>query len=340
MTSPSEKLSTWHICGDRIRAVGLEKGSAEYLNLFKEETQCFNDLVLFFIPSNYKSHLPHLVQTWLRNYVAGLSVYFLSAGIISFFLYGFPKNSVIPEDPAEISAGKLKNSSQRTSQNSGNSGNSEKTVKPESNLNLNSFPSNDAIWKQIKVSMAGMPLYVSLPTFSEFMIESGWTKCYSQKEEMGTFSFCGFFFAYMLFVEFGVYWMHRLLHDIKPLYKMLHSVHHIYNKQNTLSPFAGLAFHPLDGILQASPHMFALFLFPTHFFTHEIVLFLEGIWTALIHDTIDDRIFPIMGAGYHTVHHTTYRHNYGHYTILMDWVFGTLRDPEGRKESEGRKKEE
>lgn len=35
-----------------------------------------------------------------------------------------------------------------------------------------------------------------------------------------------------------------------------------------------------------------------------------------------------MGAGYHTIHHTTYRHNYGHYTIWMDWMFGTLNEPE------------
>jgi Delta7-sterol 5-desaturase len=33
--------------------------------------------------------------------------------------------------------------------------------------------------------------------------------------------------------------MHRELHDIKPLYKYLHATHHIYNKENTLSPFAG-----------------------------------------------------------------------------------------------------
>ena len=35
-----------------------------------------------------------------------------------------------------------------------------------------------------------------------------------------------------------------------------------------------------------------------------------------------------MGAGYHTIHHTTYRHNYGHYTTYMDALFGTLVTPE------------
>ena len=34
-----------------------------------------------------------------------------------------------------------------------------------------------------------------------------------------------------------------------------------------------------------------------------------------------------MGAGYHTIHHTTYQHNYGHYFIYMDNLMGTLADP-------------
>ena len=40
------------------------------------------------------------------------------------------------------------------------------------------------------------------------------------------------------------------------------------------------------------------------------------------------RIAPIMGAGYHTIHHTTYQHNYGHYFIYIDKLFGTLEDPD------------
>ena len=33
--------------------------------------------------------------------------------------------------------------------------------------------------------------------------------------------------------------------------RLLHHTHHKYNKEHTLSPFAGLAFNALDGILQA-----------------------------------------------------------------------------------------
>lgn len=34
------------------------------------------------------------------------------------------------------------------------------------------------------------------------------------------------------------------------LHRLFHHTHHKYNKEHTLSPFAGLAFNPLDGILQ------------------------------------------------------------------------------------------
>ena len=39
-----------------------------------------------------------------------------------------------------------------------------------------------------------------------------------------------------------------------------------------------------------------------------------------------------MGAGYHSIHHTSYKHNYGHYTIFMDQLFGTMLTPEDEEE--------
>ena len=95
-----------------------------------------------------------------------------------------------------------------------------------------------------------------------------------------------------------------------------------------MSPFAGLAFHPIDGILQALPYTLALFIVPMHFLTHELLLFATAFWTSNIHDNLHARLLPIMGAGWHTIHHTTYKHNYGHYFVIMDWLFGTLVSPE------------
>ncbi|XVF20763.1 hypothetical protein REPUB_Repub12eG0031100 [Reevesia pubescens] len=268
----------------------------EYFQLFLDETTWYNNIVLGnLLPTNLWNPLPHFLQTWLRNYIAGSLLYFISGFLWCFYIYYLKRNVYVPKD---------------------------------------AIPTNKAMLLQIYVAMKAMPWYCALPTLSEYMVENGWTKCYARISDIGWLPYVFYLFVYLVVVEFGIYWMHRELHDIKPLYKYLHATHHIYNKQNTLSPFAGLAFHPLDGILQAVPHVIALFIVPTHFTTHIGLLFLEAIWTANIHDCIHGKLWPVMGAGYHTIHHTTYRHNYGHYTIWMDWMLGTLRDPiddEGKK---------
>ncbi|KAH7846724.1 hypothetical protein Vadar_017402 [Vaccinium darrowii] len=188
------------------------------------------------------------------------------------------------------------------------------------------MPSRKAMLLQISVTMKAMPWYTLLPTVSEYMIENGWTRCYPRISDVGWVTYLSCLAIYLVIVEFGIYWMHRGLHDIKPLYKYLHSTHHIYNKENTLSPFAGMALNPLDGLLQELPHLIPIFLLPTHFKTHLIMLFMEGIWATNLHDCINVKFWPAM-AGYHTIHHITYRHNFGNYTIWMDWMFGTLRPP-------------
>lgn len=101
-------------------------------------------------------------------------------------------------------------------------------------------PSRKAMLLQIYVAMKAMPWYCALPTFSEYMVENGWTKCFSRISDVGWLGYLVYLTIYLVFVEFGIYWMHRELHDIKFLYKHLHATHHIYNKQNTLSPFAGM----------------------------------------------------------------------------------------------------
>ncbi|XP_020205915.1 delta(7)-sterol-C5(6)-desaturase [Cajanus cajan] len=263
---------------------------SDFGRLFAEDTELYNRIVLgCLLPQCVWAPLPHFLQTWLRNYVGGVLLYLLSGFFWCFYIYYFKRNVYVPKD---------------------------------------AIPSRRAMLLQISVAMKAMPWYTLLPTVSEYMIESGWTLAYPRLYNVGWLAYFVYLAIYLIIVEFGIYWMHRELHDIKPLYKYLHATHHIYNKQNTLSPFAGLAFHPLDGILQALPHCIALFMVPIHFTTHLALLFIEGVWTANIHDCIHGKLWPVMGAGYHTIHHTTYRHNYGHYTIWMDWMFGTLRDPE------------
>lgn len=266
-----------------------EYSKTENLKRIYGENVWKNDLVLWMLPDSVRTRLPHVVQSWVRNWILATGLYFMTGLIWAYYCYFCFGSALYP--PGEI-------------------------------------PTVLAMVEQMKVASLAMPLYAALPALTEAVVERGWTLSYARIDDVGIGRYLVYFALYMTSVEFFVYWQHRLLHDIKPGYTYLHRIHHIYNKENTLSPFAGLAFHPFDGILQAIPYSWTLLFVPMHFLTHELLLFATAVWTTNIHDCIHVRMDPIMGAGYHTIHHTTYKHNYGHYFIYMDRLMGTLVYPE------------
>mmetsp|Transcript_80583 Transcript_80583/g.163938 ORF Transcript_80583/g.163938 Transcript_80583/m.163938 type:complete len:344 (-) Transcript_80583:306-1337(-) len=266
----------------------------ERLALILEENEWKNSLVMWMFPQSVQDALPHWTQTWLRCWILCCAVYFGVGAVWAYYTY-YCFGDVL--------------------------------FKP------GCIPAFKDVWEQIKVSNKAIPLYSLLPMAAELAAEKGWTMAYPRIDNVGLPMYIIYFFLYMASVEFGVYWMHRGLHEIKWAYKHLHYDHHKYNKEHTLSPFAGLAFHPIDGILQAVPYVWTLFYCPMHFLTHEILLFATGVWTANIHDNIHGKVWPVMGAKYHTIHHTNYKTNYGHYFIFMDQLFGTLETPEEHDEA-------
>lgn len=70
-----------------------------------------------------------------------------------------------------------------------------------------------------QVSCLSIPFYSMLPAVEEWIMERGWTRAYSRVADVGMLRHLAYFVAFMASVEFGVYWMHRLLHDIKIGYK-------------------------------------------------------------------------------------------------------------------------
>jgi len=264
---------------------------ASNLEIIEKQLQWKHNLVLWVLPDTVRAGMPDIVQSWLANYILGSLLYLLLGAAWCFFTYVVFKNT-------------------------------------RAGIREDNIPSTPDLLAQIKVSMGAIPLYTMLPPFAEYFIKNGYTLTYGKVESIGWGMYFVNFVLYMASVEFGVYWMHRSLHELKLGYKYLHSTHHVYNKENTLSPFAGLAFHPLDGILQAIPYVWTLALVPMHFLTHELLLFATAVWTTNIHDCVYGGGEPVMGAGYHLIHHTTYKHNYGHYLTVCDWLFNTLRTPE------------
>lgn len=194
------------------------------------------------------------------------------------------------------------------------------------------MPDAAAIRSHILLAQSSLFIYAMLPVLSEYIIANGYTKCYYYLDEVGGWGpYFAYLIAYLSLVEVGVYWMHRTLHTSKPLYKYIHGLHHSFNSQATLSPWASIAFNPFDGILQASPYLLALFIVPCHYLTHLVLVFFTAVWATNIHDTVTSGSNFVMGAKYHTIHHTHYHYNFGQFFVVCDYIWGSLRGPDDLK---------
>ncbi|KAL1915690.1 uncharacterized protein VTP21DRAFT_6449 [Calcarisporiella thermophila] len=178
---------------------------------------------------------------------------------------------------------------------------------------------------EIAMSVRSLP-YLSLFTCLTFLVEvRGYSLLYSNVDEFGLPYLIFSIFAFLLFTDFGIYWIHRGLHH--PLiYRRIHKPHH---RWLVPTPFASHAFHPLDGYAQSLPYHVFVFLFPMQRIVYLGLFVFVNLWTILIHDGEYFTNTPfINSAAHHTLHHLYFNYNYGQYFVLWDWVGQTHRAPE------------
>jgi Delta7-sterol 5-desaturase len=145
-----------------------------------EQVDWLNSLVQPVVPQSLWSKLPRFVQGWLRNYIFANAVYFGVNFTWVYYIYYCFGSNLFP-------SGKV--------------------------------PTWSDMGEQMHVSFFALPAYSLLPTITEEMCERGWTLAYGHVSDVGIPTFVALLFVYMAFVEFGVYWMHRGLHDIPAGYK-------------------------------------------------------------------------------------------------------------------------
>lgn len=97
------------------------------------------------------------------------------------------------------------------------------------------------IRREITLSMTSFPT-TALVTIPWFIAEvRGYSKLYTDVSEYGWTYFFASIAMFVMFTDFGVYWIHRLEHH-PMLYSWLHKGHHAWKVS---TPFASFAFHPL-----------------------------------------------------------------------------------------------
>lgn len=127
------------------------------------------------------------------------------------------------------------------------------------------------------------------------------------------------------------YWTHRIMHH-KALFKYFHLVHH---KSTNPSPWASYAFHPLEGIVEASVIFPIVFLIPFH--PTAIMAFLLFMMTYNVYGHLGFELYPkgfnkhpigkwLNTSVNHNQHHQYFTGNYGLYFLFWDRWLGTIRE--------------
>jgi lathosterol oxidase len=137
------------------------------------------------------------------------------------------------------------------------------------------------------------------------------------------------------------YWAHRFMHH-PGVYKIVHRVHHLSTNP---SPWAAMAFHPIEAVIEASVIIIIAVLFPIHPLT--IGVFLLGMMIYNIYGHLGYELYPksfakssigkwINTSVSHNQHHQFFKGNYGLYFLWWDRWMGTLREDYTRQFEEAK----
>jgi sterol desaturase/sphingolipid hydroxylase (fatty acid hydroxylase superfamily) len=148
----------------------------------------------------------------------------------------------------------------------------------------------------------------------------------------------------IIFHDTYFYWTHWLMRK-RGIYRWVHRVHHLSTNP---SPWAAMAFHPYEAIIEACVIVIIPFLFPVH--PLAIGLFLLFMMVYNVYGHLGYELYP---AGFsksylgrwintsinHNLHHESMNGNYGLYFLFWDRIMGTLHPQYDRKFDEVKTRE-
>jgi sterol desaturase/sphingolipid hydroxylase (fatty acid hydroxylase superfamily) len=164
-----------------------------------------------------------------------------------------------------------------------------------------------------------------------FMYESAMRGNTNMYFEIGEYGLPYFFLSLLLNIfanDTIFYWVHRFMH-LKWVFPHVHLVHH---KSTSPTPFAVLAFHPIEAIMHGTVYILLLFVIPIHpvmfgvFHLYNLLTNVAGHggfefmpeklsrhWFFNWQNTVTN----------HDVHHKKFNCNYGNYFVLWDKLMNT-----------------
>lgn len=132
-----------------------------------------------------------------------------------------------------------------------------------------------------------------------------------------------------LVMDFAMYWLHRAAH-IPFAFPLLHKTHHGFKEPRPLTLFA---LNPAESLSFGSLWLVLLVFYDATWIGISIYLTLNLFWGLVGHLGVEPLprwvgrapVLNWLGTStFHAQHHQDEEHNSGFYTIVWDWLFGTL----------------
>ncbi len=193
------------------------------------------------------------------------------------------------------------------------------------------FPKNKDIFREIGYSLITICIFVGVGFIAFATPLRQYNLSYGNISDFGWAYWIFSVFLMILLHDTYFYWIHRFMHHPK-IFKYLHLVHH---KSTNPSPWASYAFHPLEGIIEASVIFPIVFLIPFHRTALMSFLFFMMVYNVYGH--LGYELFPkgfnkhpigkwINTSINHNQHHKHFNGNYGLYFLFWDRWLNTIRD--------------
>ncbi len=190
------------------------------------------------------------------------------------------------------------------------------------------FPGRTDYWREVSYSIITAFIFAAVGYVVFLTPLEQFTQVYYDIDQYGR----GWFWTSVLLMivvhDTYFYWTHRLMHERK-IFPLVHKVHHLSTNP---SPWAAMAFHPLEAIIEALVIVVITFAFPVH--PLAIGLFL----LFMIYNVYGHLGYELYPKGFsrtavgrwintnvnHNLHHQHFRGNYGLYFLFWDRIMGTL----------------
>ena len=193
------------------------------------------------------------------------------------------------------------------------------------------FPANKDYWREIIYSIVTTFIFAAVGylTFATSFVKH--TRIYYNFSDHNVFYFV-FSVIMMLFIhDTYFYWTHWLMHR-KTLYRFVHRVHHLSTNP---SPWAAMAFHPLEAVIEAAVIVVIALVIPFHPLAIGIFLLIMMLYNVYGH--LGYELYPkgfsrsaigkwINTSVNHNLHHQFFNGNYGLYFLFWDRLMDTVQD--------------